>query len=223
MNSARILPPSVYAGSVRWFVYIALLGACGDGSISNPLAEAGPVSGPDMVEATITLEFQARGYESDGDGTLTDQHSMSQESQWRTFSSEIDAAFGDLPGDLELQSVVLELLPSSQGVSVLGDIFNGPVGFKFRTTGTGETYSLAVIDVRQESTATEVADFLLDFRYHLIGEIDREQIVGGGTQALFVGQANRQFERTNRVGDLRVSFHFRAFKPLPEPEVDAGL
>lgn len=172
------------------------------------------------ILSELELEFQIRGQDADGDGTVVDQApiDLGDDAPWRLFADRIASDFGGSPGDLKLHAVSMRLVDTSEGVQDLGDVFNGPVAFRLRTSSTQSEYNLAVADIRAANEATSLSDFIIEFDYQTIAESEREAIVAGQMSALFVGQASDEFRDSGAVAMLSARLEFGATAPAdPTP------
>ncbi len=182
---------------------LAVLVSCGDSDSS--------------VRTSLELRISLSGQQVDGDGTLVDEQAidLADGSAWRVFSEAIDTEFAGQPEALRLEQVSIELLDSSQGVLDLGDVFNGPIAFRFQTTSQTQ-YSLAVADIRAASQASVLNDFLIEFNYPIIDSTEQALLLAGQMQTLFVGQAGEEFRDSASIAELSARLDFVATPP-PAP------
>jgi hypothetical protein len=192
----------------RHLLFCAFLCACG----AHPEDDT-----PQGVETTLELNFTVVGNDADGDGTVIDIVSVnvSPDDPWTSFRDTINEDFGGMPSDITLEDATLSILDSSSGVTDLGDVFNGPVAYRIRMDGSGNTHSLAVADIRETSTATSIDNFALEFDYSTIGSNEQIQIIAGSIGIRFVGQGSDDFRRTSKRAELAATLTFRATPPMP--------
>jgi hypothetical protein len=173
--------------------------ACGD----DPVSESAPVG----------LSMKVQSSDVAGDGTVTEEKSITTESgnPWGKFVDDARATIGGDPSDITVDDATIVLETSSTNVTDLGEVFDGLVTLTFEMNGSINQYTVADGMVAGADLGGEVP-LTPRFDFQTVVTDDVADLLGGSFKVILTGPTHAGFAGLDADADLQTVFTFSAFE-----------
>lgn len=188
--------------SIRMCSIVTLVGlaaGCGD----DPVTYSEPVG----------IELKAE-FDKVVNGTLSEDKEINTESgnPYGAFVTSAEAALDGLsPTAIDVESVTVAIGASSEGVTRLGEVFDGRFEVLFEINDTDDTFAVASADIDEEIDGGPFA-LDTDLDEASISDENYERLLNGSFRVVYRAPAHVDFAGSGAKADLQVTFTFVAFE-----------
>jgi hypothetical protein len=167
-----------------------------------------PVSVSDVVDLKLTL--------SSGDvanNTLLEERNVNTESgnPYGAFVASARDQIGGDPSHIAVTGTAVTVDASSNGVTMLGQVFGGATKFEFIMNGSTMRYVVATRNVVAGDGAGPI-QFAVDFDSDTIPDADYADLASGSFKVVLSGPPAAGFASANADANLTLSLTFEAFE-----------
>jgi hypothetical protein len=166
---------------------------------------------PVSYSAPVAINLKAKSADTVG-GVVSDDKGITTENgnPYGAFvAGAMDELGGRDPSAIEVDSAEVFLGGNSVGVTMLGEIFAGPMEVVFEMNDTANSYPVGSVAI---DATTGPGPIAIALTFDGVSDVDHAKLLGGSFKVIVRGPSAPMFEMKGADADLQVTFTFAAFE-----------